>query len=332
MSLASLFKWGRKTAEPTAAEKPAASSGAGSFFGKNDAGPRSLAESGKYAVQLKRGGSAFADAASLVEAWKALEEQMALVPAGEVTRRAETPASEPAPYVSALYIDRFTVTNRQYAAFVADGGYDQAELWPEEVWPNVAQFVDTSGFPGPRYWQQGRPQKKQDNHPVTGVCWYEANAYALWSGKRLPSSIEWERSGTWPTNLDDQSSCVRYPWGNAFDPHRANTWSSGHRTTVPVDTFPDGCTPNGVYQLVGNVWEWVADEYFGPAVREGLRVSLDQLMAEIRGGAFDTYFDVQVTCRFRTGQPLLYRGANVGFRCVVPAEELRRPAEVDAFA
>lgn len=331
MSLASLFKWGRKTDEPVSESAPVATGG-GSFFGRGDSGPKSLAESGKYAVVLRRGGPESADAVGLVHAWEALEEQMALVPAGEVARRAETPPSEPAPYVGALYIDRFAVTNKQYAAFVADGGYDQAELWPEEVWPNVAQFVDKSGYPAPRYWHQGRPEKGKDNHPVVGVCWYEANAYAMWAGKRLPSSIEWERSATWPTNLDDQSTNVRYPWGNAFDPNRANTWSSGHRTTVPVDAFAEGCTPNGVYQLVGNVWEWAADEYFGPAVREGLRVSLDHLMAEIRGAAFDTYFDVQATGRFRTGQPLLYRAANVGFRCVISADELRRPADVGAFA
>jgi formylglycine-generating enzyme required for sulfatase activity len=285
----------------------------------------------KYAHQLQRGGPNSVSGGSLVDAWEALEEDMALVPAGEIAPRAGSAPGERPPYVAALFIDRCAVTNAQFATFVAEGGYDAADLWPEEVWPNVAQFVDHGGYPGPKYWDRGRCPKKLGGHPVVGVCWYEANAYAVWAGKRLPSSIEWERAGTWPTNLDDQATSVRYPWGNSFDPKRANIWSSGHGGTVEANAYRDGCTPNGVYQLVGNVWEWVADEYLGPAVREGLRIFLDQQMAEIRGGSYDTYFDAQATCRFRTGQPLLFRGPNVGFRCVLSADDLRRPADVSGL-
>jgi iron(II)-dependent oxidoreductase len=244
----------------------------------------------RYAHLLQRTGPDAVDAATLIEAWEALEEEMALVPAGEIAPRAGAAPGERPPYVAALYIDRTAVTNRQFAEFIGDGGYDAADLWPEEVWPNVAQFVDRAGYPGPRYWESGRCPKNREGRPVVGVCWYEANAYAVWAGKRLPSSVEWERAATWPTNLDDQTAGVRFPWGNSFDPARANTWNSGVGGTVEANKYPDGCTPNGVYQLVGNVWEWVADEYHGPAVREGLRVFLDQQMAEIRGGAYDTYF------------------------------------------
>lgn len=321
MSLASLFKRRKQDNEtPDVSTAPPASSFAQRRRSKL-----------KYAHLLQRTGPTAVDPATLVEAWQALEDEMALVPAGEVAPRAGGAPGERPPFVGALYIDRTAVTNSQFAEFVGGGGYDAPDLWPEEVWANVAQFVDRTGYPAPRFWENGRCPKKLEEHPVVGVCWYEANAYAVWAGKRLPSSLEWERAGTWPTSLEDQSGTVRYPWGNSFDPSRANTWSSGVGGTVEGTAYPEGCTPNGVYQLVGNVWEWVADEYLGPAVREGLRIFLDQQMAEIRGGAFDTYFDSQVTCRFRTGQPLLFRGANLGFRCVVTAEDLRRPADVSGL-
>jgi len=328
MSLASLFNWRKQRNEPLGDRptKNPASAATASY----PTGPeirQDQASGQRYAVVLQRTGGETNDPAAIVRAWEALEEEMGLVPAGEVPARPGTPPHEPKPFVGPLYIDRYAVTNKQFAEFVADGGYDATDLWPEEVWPNVTQFVDQSGYPGPRYWRQGRPPKKLQNHPVVGVCWYEANAYALWAGKRLPTSIEWERAGTWPTNLEDQNAGIRYPWGNSCDTKRANTWSTNIGTTVEVNSFPDGCTPNGVYQLVGNVWEWVADEFHGPAVRDGLRIFMDHQMAEIRGGAFDTYFDAQATCRFRTGQPLLYRGPNVGFRCVVSADALQRPAE-----
>ncbi|MFQ5730754.1 MAG: formylglycine-generating enzyme family protein [Planctomycetaceae bacterium] len=330
MSLASMFKWGkRRSAQPVSAESVSAAAVAPATATvrapQSAPMPANHGLHGQFARTLQPGSNA--GIPDVAEAWAVLEEEMGLVPAGEIALRPECGPGEPAPFSQAVYIDRYAVTNTQFAQFVADGGYDDTDLWPEDVWSNVAQFVDGTGHPGPRYWQQGRPPKGREHHPVVGVCWYEANAYAMWAGKRLPSSVEWERSGTWPTNLEDNSAFVRYPWGNSFDPKKANTASTGIGGTVEVNAFPEGCTPNGVYQLVGNVWEWAGDEYTGPPVREGLRVYIDQLMAEIRGGAFDTYFDHQCTCRFRTGQSLLYRGINVGFRCAVSADELRRPAD-----
>ena len=326
MSLASMFKWRKKRdPQPTPQGASAPSPAAVATAPKPAAMPDTHGSTPGYALTLQPGSNT--GAAEVAEAWGVLEEEMGLVPAGEIARRPDTRAGEPAQFSQAVYIDRYAVTNKQFAQFVAAGGYDNMDLWPEDVWSNVPQFVDGMGYPGPRYWQQGQAPKGLDHHPVTGVCWYEANAYAMWTGKRLPSSVEWERAGTWPTNLENNGTSLRYPWGNSYDPKKANTFSTGIAGTVPVNSYPDGCTPNGVYQLVGNVWEWIADEYAGPPVREGLKVFIDQLMAEVRGGAFDTYFDTQCTCRFRTGQPLLYRGNNVGFRCVVTADELRRPAD-----
>lgn len=329
MTISSLFPWTRRDGESIAAGERGSTDTATADLPRFPRGgdPASLITAGRYTTLLTGEYGNAPDALTLIRAWEALEEHMALVPAGEVTPHNPGNPDEPETFVPANYIDRCTVTNEQFAEFVADGGYDMSELWPEDAWPYVAQLTDKTGYPGPKYWQRGEPSASRLKHPVVGVCWYEANAYAVWSGKRLPSAAEWERAGTWPTNLENNKVSVKYPWGNSFDPSRANLWSSGAGTTLPVDSCPSGCTPNGVYQLIGNVWEWTADPYYGPAVREGLTVQLDNKMIEIRGGAFDTYFETQATCRFRTGKSVLFRGANVGFRCVATAEDLRRPAD-----
>jgi iron(II)-dependent oxidoreductase len=123
----------------------------------------------------------------------------------------------------------------------------------------------------------------------------------------------------------------KYPWGNSFDPKRANIWSSGKWDTVPVDAFFEGSTLNGIYQLVGNVWEWVGTLFECPDGANGTRIFMEQPLAEIRGGAFDTYFASQATCQFRTGLPLLSRNRNVGFRCCTSVDSLKLPSDPYAF-
>jgi iron(II)-dependent oxidoreductase len=265
------------------------------------------------------------DSLSIECARKMLEHEMAFVPGGQVRLRHDVAVhdgyglelishpGEPLG-VDAFYLDRDCVTNADYAKFVKAGGYENPRYWPEEILSHVLQFTDRSDFPGPKFWTQGMPPRDQGDHPVVGVCWYEANAYATWVGKRLPSSEEWQRAGTWPLPSGTSGTELRYPWGNAFDPHKANTWACGAGHTFPVDACRDGDTPNGVRQLCGNVWEWI-DAQYQPFCQDGISVLLSEPMAEIRGGAFDTYFATQATCQFRTGQPLLFRGNNVGFRC-----------------
>lgn len=267
------------------------------------------------------------DDLSVYFAWKAAQQEMALVPAGEVTLTTDlavaTPQGfefEPATYdsipVSAVYLDRTPVTNADFARFVDGGGYANPELWPEEILPDVLQFTDSTGRPGPRFWVDGRPPAGSATHPVTGICWYEASAFAVWAGKRLPTSAEWQRAGTWAGSRDTHGHEVRYPWGDAFDPGRANTWAARRGGTVAVEEFPGGATPNGIRHLIGNVWEWVNAQFTLPG-EDDIRLVVEQPLAEIRGGAFDTYFESQASCQFRTGQPLMHRGANVGFRCCI---------------
>jgi iron(II)-dependent oxidoreductase len=301
---------------------------------------RSRAEAGNlhYCQVLEVDGPESPSQADLAQAWNCLEQQMALVPAGEVTLEANILAAPDANLedfqtplrrmrVRSIYIDRHAVTNAQFYEFVTAGGYRRSDLWPAQILPQVLQFVDGSDRAGPRFWSNGRPPQDKLDHPVVGISWYEANAYARWLGKRLPTPAEWQRAACWS---DGGGSERRYPWGNAFDPRHANTWLDGPGDTVSVTEYYDGCTANGIYQLIGNVWEWVAAMFEISCQQEGAHVLIDQPMGEIRGGAFDSYFPTQTTSQFRSGQPLRYRGANVGFRCCVSADELTaRPDTLD---
>lgn len=294
---------------------------------------------GRYCDVLSVNRDYVVDETFLASGWKALEQEMALVPAGttwlnsaESSESAglQAPARTPVS-VDSFYIDRYAVTNRDFARFVACGGYTRCDYWPEDILPLVVQFVDSTGSPGPHYWSHGKPPENKLLHPVVGICWYEACAYAQWSGKRLPSSAEWQRAATWCQGERVGGDEPKYPWGETLEPTRANTWRSGRGDTVAVNEFAGGATANGVVQLIGNVWEWVADVFGGETLASGWRWVWREPLAQIRGGAFDTYFPAQATSQFRSGYPFLYRGNNVGFRCCVSAQHLVAPPDPAAF-
>jgi len=178
-------------------------------------------------------------------------------------------------------------------------------------------------------------KRKADAGPtktaVTGVCWYEANAYAHWVGKRLPTPAEWQWAAIWAGGRGQSGAQRKYPWGDSFDPSRCNTWNSHAGGPVAVDEYYSGCTPNGVYQMIGNVWEWTGQLFECDDSAKGDRVLTEAPLAEIRGGAFDTYFASQTNAQFRTGQKLLYRGANQGFRCCVSGDQLVSSSDPYSF-
>ncbi|QEH38265.1 Serine/threonine-protein kinase pkn1 [Aquisphaera giovannonii] len=254
-------------------------------------------------------------------AWKALGSQMAMVPAGSVPAvLCDGGVAELE--LGGFFMDRHAVTNRQYQRFVQARGYDDLEIWPREVWPSVARLVDRAGRPGPRDWEGGRFPAGRADHPVAGICWYEAVAYARWVGKRLPTAAEWQKACGWPEHLGG-GTCNRYPWGNAFDPSRANLAPSGQGRTAPVGDFPSGATPNGIYQMTGNVWEWLDDPLEAIPCGPGEAFRPWKPMRRILGGAFDTYLPGEAACQFVTGQGELDRRDNIGFRCVLPLDQLR---------
>lgn len=298
---------------------------------------RQLLGQGRYALLLRRQLAENLSAEQFERVKEALDEGMALVPDGEVTlmRTFEPPSEslesedDQAPpqsrrvvRVRHFFLDRYPVTNAQYYQFVAAGGYEQASLWDPTILPAVLDFVDQTGHPGPYYWKHGCYESGREDYPVSGVNWYEACAYARWLGKRLPTDAEWVKAASWPVTLADGSRFQRrFPWGDSMEPRRANLWGQGPGQIVSVDQFASGVSVGGVYQLVGNVWEWTWSD-FRPFDTEDGEILLPGPMKSIRGGAFDTYFDSQATCQFQSGERPLARKRNIGFRCALSASDI----------
>jgi len=148
-----------------------------------------------------------------------------------------------------FFISRYPVTNAQYRRFMEAGGYEKQEYWSDEGWQWKQQEERTE----PRYWND--PKWNQPDQPVVGVNWYEAEAYARWSGMRLPTEMEWEKAAR---GIDGRE----YPWGDGFDPDKCNTYESGIGRTSPVGKYsPGGDSPYGLADVAGNIWEWCADWY-----------------------------------------------------------------------
>ena len=275
----------------------------------------------RYAFVLLKGAIHEIDDSDARGAWDVLRKQMALVPFGSVPimladRTCVTTE------IGAFFLDRYAVSNRQFQKFIQAGGYDTLEIWPQTIWPSVVRFTDRTGQPGPRDWENGTFPARHAEHPVVGVCWYEAMAYARWVGKRLPTAGEWQKAGGWPDQLSG-GGCNRYPWGDLFDPARTNLAQAQIGGTVPVSALPSGATPNGIYQMTGNVWEWLDDPLEAiPCEPEHTFVPWKP-MRRIIGGAYNTYFANEATCHYITGQGEFDRRDNIGFRCAVPADALR---------
>jgi len=166
-------------------------------------------------------------------------EMMVEIPAGEFTMGNDAGDDDEKPAhtvpLEAFEIDLFEVTNADFAKFVEETGYQTG--------------AEQAGEAGWRAYAEGK-----DNHPVVKVTWNDANAYCEWAGKRLPTEAEWEKA----TRGTDGRT---YPWGNEWDPAKANTKESGFRGTVAVGSFAEGVSPYGVFDMAGNVWEWTADWY-----------------------------------------------------------------------
>jgi len=208
--------------------------------------------------------------------------------------------------VGAFFIDKYLVTNSQFKKFV-----DRHPDWqPGKIPPRL----DNGNYL--KHWVQDSFAADKGNHPVVNVNWYAATAYCQAQGKRLPSEAEWEYAAR------GGSDSRVFPWGDEpASPKLANYSSSKLRTTSPVGSYP----PNGygIYDMAGNVWEFLADEWgryragtSNTTNRDASRTSFLEVRTRrvIRGGSFDGD-PINLWVEYRDSHPPDGSQAFVGFRC-----------------
>jgi iron(II)-dependent oxidoreductase len=230
----------------------------------------------------------------------------------------ERPAHEV--YLPPYFIDAAPVTNAEYQAFIDAGGYDDERWWTAEGW----RHRKDAGLSGPMHWNGdgtytrfGVTEPVRPDEPVVHVCFHEAQAYARWAGKRLPIEAEWEKAA----RFDPATGHTRRnPWGDdGWTPERANL-GQRHLAPAPVGAYPQGASPLGVHQLIGDVWEWCDTTFHGyPGFaafpyREYSEVFFRPTYRILRGGSFGTD---AAACRgtFRNWDYPIRRQIFSGFRC-----------------
>jgi len=182
--------------------------------------------------------------------------------------------------VGPFFIDRTEVTNQQYR-----------------------EFVERTGHRPPPHWKNGQYPDGEDRLPVIKVSWNDANAYARWAGKRLPTEEEWEFAAR---GTDGRL----YPWGQDWKPELANTKESGSGRVVEVGRYGAGTSPYGLLDLCGNVWEWTSSDPASYA--NGKEIEPGKV---VRGGAYNSPHDKATTTYRGILQPEEFYD-KTGFRCV----------------
>ncbi len=162
------------------------------------------------------------------------------------------------------------VTVGEYVQFVEAGGYKERSIWSDEGWAWRTQGQtqqpiywqrDTSGWTA-QWFDQTLPLQMYT--PIMHINWYEANAYATWAGRRLPTEAEWELAASGEPTPDRKgftSQKRHYPWGNQAPNGLQANLDSCWMGPVDVRAFPEGDSAFGCRQMVGNAWEWTADTF-----------------------------------------------------------------------
>ena len=163
-------------------------------------------------------------------------------------------------------IDRDPVVNGRYLEFIADGGYERQELWSK----GGKRWLAESGAKAPKYWTRDGNQWTHRTmdltravhpaRPVCHVCYYEAEAFAGWDGKRLPSEFEWEAAATWDPATGQTHE---FPWGDSDANSQLANIDQLSFDTAPIRTFTQNISPIGCYGMIGDVWEWTSSDFHG---------------------------------------------------------------------
>ena len=232
--------------------------------------------------------------------------EMVLVEGGEFSLSGWVRPSDQTVNLRDFLIDRYEVSNHDFEEFVRSGAYRNRSLWKQPFNDGtrtlsfdqaIARFRDKTGLPGPRDWSGGAPPVGKENHPVTGVTWYEASAFAEWKGKRLPTIYQFEKASKYQGGVRLGETL---PWGVVGEgvdaTERANFAGKG---TMPVDSMPFGVSQWGAYNMAGNVSEWIRNP-MGPG------------FAFAGGGWNDNVYAFGETGAY----PGFFSGPALGFRCV----------------
>ncbi|WP_454062884.1 formylglycine-generating enzyme family protein [Candidatus Nitrospira salsa] len=221
---------------------------------------------------------------------------MAHIPRGEFTMGSNEHGDEKPHQVvlDAYHIDKFEVSNKDYKEFLKDTGHTS-----------------------PAYWDD--PRLSGTDQPVVGVNWYDASKFCEWKGKRLPTEAEWERAAK-----GKQGS--HYPWGHELSKEKANYGQNVGKTTA-VNSYPEGVSEYGLYNMAGNVFEWVSDWYDpkyyddspamnpqGPAT--GINFANQGAVKVLKGGSWlAPSTSLHTSHRFWNQPENNSYGVGLGFRC-----------------
>jgi iron(II)-dependent oxidoreductase len=219
-------------------------------------------------------------------------------------------------------IDRAPTSNARYLEFMNDGGYRREELWSEDG----RRWLADIGAEAPKYWLRDGDRwlnrvmdllrEVDPNRPVCHVSYYEAEAFARWDGKRLPTEFEWEAAASWDPAT---RSAREFPWGAGANAQLANIDQLAF-DTAPIGTFDENFSPVGCYGMIGDVWEWTSSDFRGYSgfrsfpYREYSEEFFGTAYKVLRGGSWATRPGA-IRNTFRNWDYPIRRQIFSGFRC-----------------
>lgn len=230
-------------------------------------------------------------------------------------------------HLDAFRIDRTPVTNGAFLEFMQDTGYARHDLWSSKG----VEWLEESRATSPKYWELRDGvwfQRVMDlerivdpDRPVCHVCYYEADAFARWAGKRLPTEAEWEAAASWNPG---GKKAQHFPWGDsAATPDKANIDQLAF-DTAPIGTFSESRSPLGCSAMIGDVWEWTSSDFHGyPGFQpfpypEYSEVFFGPEYKVLRGGSWATRSGA-IRSTFRNWDYPIRRQIFSGFRCAQDA-------------
>jgi formylglycine-generating enzyme len=251
---------------------------------------------------------------------------LARIPGGEFLMGAADGQPDERPVhrvrVSEFFIGRFPVTNDEYARFVRATGHRAPDVRALPIFAAGEREAAFKEFAAPYVWENGEPPAARGNHPVVLVTYDDAVAYCGWLSValqrpfRLPTEAEWEKAARGGVEAS------KYPWGKEIDPSHCDYLSDlsakKQRGTRPTGTYP--ANPFGLCDVIGNVWEWIADwygaDYYGGSEADDPHGPATGALRVVRGGSWVTDDISMLRTSYRHAVPPDTYAYSIGFRIV----------------